>query len=156
QMTKRGGLVIPAHVNIANSGLLARVKGKPLEPMIKHKDIQALGVTPTAAEMGEQTKILANKAPFKRKHPLDTIYADDVMEPGTLATAGASTWFKMSTPGLAGIKHALRTPETRVSIVDPASTSRVLLREISWTGGFLNGQTIPLAEDLTALIGGRG
>ncbi|MBF9434650.1 hypothetical protein HA133_01705 [Mycobacteroides chelonae] len=155
-MTKRGALVIPAHVNIANSGLLSRIKGKPLEPMIKHVGIQALGVTPSVNPLGDQEKILENKSPFKRKHPLVKVHADDIMGPAGLATEGGSSWFKMSEPGLAGLKHALRTPETRVSVTDPASTSRVLLREISWTGGFLNGQVIPLAEDLTALIGGRG
>lgn len=156
EMTKRGAIVIPAHVNIANSGLLSRIKGKPLEPMIKNANIQALGVTPSVDPLGEQENILANKSPFKRKHPLVKIHADDIMDPATLATEGGSSWFKMCEPTLAGLGHALRTPATRVSVTDPASTSRVLLREISWAGGFLNGQVIPLAEDLTALIGGRG
>jgi ABC-type cobalamin/Fe3+-siderophores transport system ATPase subunit len=57
---------------------------------------------------------------------------------------------------LESLKLAARTPETRVSLDDPAGTPRTLLREISWTGGFLDGVTIPLAGDLTALIGGRG
>lgn len=156
EMVKRGALVIPAHVNIANSGLLARVKGKPLEPMIKNKHIQALGVTPSAAARGDQEKILRNKAPFKRKHSLVAIHADDVMDAAGLTNAGASTWFKMCVPGLVGIKHALRTPETRVSLEDPTTNARVLLREVSWAGGFLDAQTVPLADDLTALIGGRG
>lgn len=155
-MSARGALVVPAHVNVANSGLLHRVTGKPLEPMIKNANIHALGVTPSVAVAGEQERILANKAPFKRKHPIVAIHADDIMSPSSLASAGASSWFKMCEPTLAGLKHALRTPETRVKLTDPTSTSRVLLREISWVGGFLDGQTIPLSEDLTAIIGGRG
>lgn len=156
EMVKRGALVIPAHVNVANSGMLHRVNGKPLEPLIKNDCIQALGVTPGAAVVGAQEQILKNKAPFKRKHALVEIHADDISSPAALATEGGSTWFKMCEPGLAGLKHAIRTPQTRVSLNDPSSTSRVLLREISWVGGFLDGQTIPLTEDLTALIGGRG
>jgi ABC-type cobalamin/Fe3+-siderophores transport system ATPase subunit len=31
-----------------------------------------------------------------------------------------------------------------------------LIRQISWTGGFLDGVTIPISSDLTTLIGGRG
>ena len=131
-MAQRGALVIPAHVNVANSGLLHRVVGKPLEPMIKNKDIQALGITPTAPEAGDQVKILKNKTPFKRKHPIVAIHADDIMSRMALGGSGGSTWFKMSEPTLAGLKHALRTPQTRVSLTDPASTSRVLLRDISW------------------------
>jgi len=156
EMTSRSALVIPAHVNVAKSGLLHRVSGKPLEPMIRHDGIQALGITPSSAAAGEQEKILKNKAPFKRKHPLVAIHADDVMGPSSLASEGASTWFKMSEPSLSGLAHALRTPQTRVSLTDPASASRVMLRSISWIGGFLADQTIPLAEDLTTVIGGRG
>ena len=156
EMAKRGALVIPAHVNVANSGLLHRVVGKPLERMVKNQDILALGVTPSAPLAGEQREVLSNKPPFRRKHPLVAIHADDITSPEALATEGGSSWFKMSEPSLAGLMHALRTPQTRVSLKDPASTSRVLLREISWTGGFMNGQTIPISEDLTALIGGRG
>jgi hypothetical protein len=52
--------------------------------------------------------------------------------------------------------HAVRTPETRVALSNPGSKPRVVLRSLSWTGGFLDGATIALAEDLTTLIGGRG
>jgi hypothetical protein len=156
EMVGRDALVIPAHVNVANSGLLHRAVGKPLERMIKHDDIHALGVTPSVEATSEQAKILGNKQPYKRKHPLIAIHADDISHADTLSTLGASTWFKMSVPSFAGLKHALRTPETRVSLVDPASTSRVLLRELLWAGGFLDGQVVPLADDLTAIIGGRG
>jgi DNA repair ATPase RecN len=55
------------------------------------------------------------------------------------------------TPGF-----VVRTPETRVATDNPVTTPRPLIRQISWTGGFLDRVTIPLAADLTALIGGRG
>ncbi|MCS4275155.1 DNA repair ATPase RecN [Mycetocola sp. BIGb0189] len=155
-MTNLGALVIPAHVNIANSGLLSRIKGAPLVPMIKNSKVYAMGIVPGAPEMGDQVAIIDNRSPYKRKHAIVPIYADDVMGPSGLASTGGSSWFKMCEPSLAGLTHALRTAETRVSLQDPKSSSRVLLRELSWKGGFLDGQTIPIAEDLTALIGGRG
>lgn len=155
-MVKRGALVIPAHVNIDNSGLLSRVKGAPLVPMIKHPKVHAIGVVPSVPAMGDQVKILGNKSPYRRKHAMVAIHADDVMGPSGLASEGGSSWFKMCEPSLAGLTHALRTAETRVSLRDPKSSSRVLLRELSWKGGFLDGQSMPIAEDLTALIGGRG
>lgn len=151
-----GALVIPAHVNVAKSGLLHRMAGRPLEQLLRSEDLYVLGVTPGEAAAGDQVQILENKAPYARKHPLVAIHADDVSDPATLAASGASTWFKMCEPSLSGLRHAVRTPETRISTADPATAAGVLLREISWTGGFLNGQTVPLAEDLTALIGGRG
>lgn len=156
KMTERGALVIPAHANTDSSGLLCRMSGKPLEQMVLHPELQAIGVSPGLPDATNQAKIVANQKPFKRKHRLAVLYADDVMSPADLAKGGASCWYKLSTASLGSLKHAVRTPETRVKLEDPAATPRVLLREISWTGGFLDQVTIPLSEDLTALIGGRG
>jgi hypothetical protein len=155
-MTARGALVIPAHVNVGNTGLLTGRSGKPLEAMIKHKDLYAIGTSPGVAAAKDQENILLRRKPFDRQNPLAEIYANDVSHPDVLATEGATTWFKASTPSLAAIKHAVRIPVTRISLQRPGTASRVLFREISWTGGFLDGVAISLADDLTAFIGGRG
>ena len=156
EATRRDALVIPAHVNVANSGLLYRLSGRPLQETLKSEDLYVLGVTPGQPEAGDQVQILANKPPYARKHPLVAVHADDVSDPSTLSSEGASTWFKMCEPSLGGLRHAVRTPETRISLDDPSTSAAVLLRDIRWTGGFLDGQVVPFAEDLTALIGGRG
>lgn len=156
KMTERGALVIPAHANSGASGLLCRMSGQPLKQMILHPELQAIGISPGLPDATNQAKVLSNQKPFERKHRLAVLYSDDVMSPGDLVKAGASCWYKLSTASLESLKHAVRTPETRVSLDDPAATPRVLLREISWTGGFLDQVTIPLSADLTALIGGRG
>lgn len=156
EATERGALAIPAHVNVAKSGLLHRLSGRPLQETLKSKDLFVLGVTPGSPEAGDQVQILANKPPYARKHPLVAVHADDVSDPSALSSEGASTWFKMCGPSLRGLKHAVRTPETRISLDDPSTSAAVLLREIGWTGGFLDGQAVPFADDLTALIGGRG
>ncbi len=155
-MTDRGALVIPAHVNVAPSGLLARESGQPLQRMIKHPRVNALGITPGAPDAKDQASVLANRKPFERQHPLAVIYADDVMSPHDLAKPGASSWFKVSTERLENLMLAVRTPATRVSLTDPAGTPRALIRELSWTGGFLDEVTIPLSEELSAFIGGPG
>lgn len=156
KVTERGALVIPAHVNVSPSGLLARESGQPLQRMIKHPLVNVLGITPSAANAQHQASILANRKPFERQHPLAIIYADDVAGPNDLAKEGASSWFKVSTEGLESLKLAVRTPMTRVSVVDPAGTPRALIRNLSWTGGFLDQVTIPLSDELTAFIGGPG
>lgn len=51
---------------------------------------------------------------------------------------------------------AVRTPTTRVSVSDPESLPRARIRELSWTGGFLDQVTIPLSDELSAFIGGPG
>lgn len=155
-MHARGALVIPAHVNVANAGLLHRAKGKALETMIAHPNVHAIGITPSTAAHGDQVKILANTKPYARKHPLVEIYADDVCDPLVLTKPGGSTWFKVSSRTLASLKHAVKTPSTRVRTSDPLSTPTVIVRDISWEGGFLDGQLLPFAQDLTTLIGGRG
>ena len=156
KVTERGALVIPAHVNVSPSGLLARESGQPLQRMIKHPLVNALGITPSAADAKDQVAVLANRKPFERQHPLAVIHADDVMGPNDLAKPGGSSWFKLSTERLESLMLAVRTPTTRVSVSDPESLPRARIRELSWTGGFLDQVTIPLSDELSAFIGGPG
>lgn len=156
RVTDRGALVIPAHVNVSPSGLLARESGEPLQRMIKHPLVNALGITPSAPDAKGQASVLANRKPFERQHPLALIHADDVMGPNDLAKPGASCWFKVSTERLESLMLAIRTPATRVSVTDPTGAPRALIRELSWVGGFLDQVAIPLSEELSAFIGGPG
>ncbi len=155
-MTERGALVIPAHVNVANGGMLTGRTGPPLVSMVTNPDLHAIAITPGVTAAPEQQAVCRGSKPYDRPHPLAVIHADDVSHPDTLETPGASTWFKVSSACLESIKLAVRTPETRVATGNPVTTQRPLIRQISWTGGFLDGVTIPLSADLTALIGGRG
>ncbi|MGI6796941.1 TrlF family AAA-like ATPase [Gordonia sihwensis] len=156
KMSDRGALVIPAHANVANSGMLTGRQGNPLAKLINHPRLHALGITPSVAAAQEQEAIIERRKPFDRKHPLAVIHADDISQPDALETEGGSTWFKVSTLTVESLKIAVRTPETRIALADPKEETRPLLKEISWVGGFLDGVTIPLSPDLTALIGGRG
>lgn len=156
KMTAQGALVIPAHVNVPNSGLLTGRAGQPLVTKIKHPDLHALGITPSQPDGTDQAAILNGTRPYDRAHPLAAIYADDVTKPAAFQSRGASCWFKVSRLSVDSLKLAIRTPETRVSLKDPATESRPTLKEISWVGGFLDGVTVPLASDLTTFIGGRG
>ncbi|WP_405058895.1 hypothetical protein OG474_40055 [Kribbella sp. NBC_01505] len=155
-MASEGALVIPAHANVANSGMLTGRTGIPLVNMIHEAQLHAIAISPGTTAAADQEAIIRGLKPFDRLHPLSIIHADDVNRPESLTNPGTSTWFKVSTPCLESLKLAVRTPSTRVSIVDPTTVPRALVREISWTGGFLDGVTIPFADDLTTLIGGRG
>lgn len=156
EMRRRGAVVIPAHTNVATSGLLHRASGKPLQNIVSNETMLAIGTTPSAPSMRDQEAILKNRSPYRRRHPLVEIHADDISHPSTLATEGATTWFKMAKPSLKGLQHALRTPQTRVSLTAPQPFHGVRLTGISWKGGFLDGLQLPIGSDLTALIGGRG
>lgn len=156
KMAELGALVIPAHANVANGGLLHRLSGVPLQEHIHHADLHAIGTTPSQPDATNQQSIIAGHKPFNRTHPIAEIYSDDISHPSALAAEGAATWFKLSRPTLEGIRLAVRMPHTRVSTKDPSRTQRSLIRSINWQGGFLDGVRINLADDLTAIIGGRG
>lgn len=155
-MDERGALVIPAHVNVPNSGMLTGRNGPPLVKMVTNPCLHAIAVSPGCALAADQDAVCKGRAPFTRTHPVAVVHADDVSAPATLGEPGATTWFKVNSLRLNSIKLAVRTPTTRVSTDDPASTARPIIRSIAWTGGFLDGVSIPLSPDLTALIGGRG
>ena len=157
QMTTAGALSIPAHVNAPPAGLLTTRSGQPLATLIRHKDLHAIAVSPGREPAKDQESVVAGVGIFERAHPLAVIYADDIMGPRQLREYGASTWFKVSTLSLESLKLAMRTPETRVSLDDPRSLPRrPHIKRVSWVGGYLDGVTVPISEDLTALIGGRG
>ncbi len=156
RMTADGALPIPAHVNVAPAGMLTTRSGQPLAAMIKNPDLHAIGITPSAPDAQDQQAVRARTGIFRRTHPLTTVHADDVMGPRQLRDVGSSCWFKVSTPSLKSLKLAVRTPETRVSLTDPAVAARPAIKQVSWVGGYLDGVTLPISNDLTAIIGGRG
>lgn len=156
KMTEDDALVIPAHVNVKPAGLLTTRPGQPLAAMIQAPDLHAIGVTPAIEPTRDQAAIIGGTGIFVRPHPLAVIHADDVMGPRQLRAAGASSWFKVSAPTVRSLKLAVRTPATRVSVTDPTTRARTRIKSVSWTGGYLSGITLPISEDLTALIGGRG
>lgn len=156
KMTERGALVIPAHVNVPNSGMLTGRTGPPLVAMVKDVNLHAIAITPGEAEAAQQSLVVHGSKPYDRKHPLTVLYADDVVHPDQLETVGATSWFKVSASRVESLKLAVRTPQTRINLENPVGTPRAMLKQIKWTGGYLDGVTIPLSSDLTALIGGRG
>jgi ABC-type cobalamin/Fe3+-siderophores transport system ATPase subunit len=156
RMSEDGALVIPAHVNVKPAGLLTTRSGQPLATMIQSPDLHVIGITPTADDARDQVAVIEGAGIFARPHPLAVIHADDVMGPRQLRTDGASSWFKVSAPTLRSLKLAVRTPATRISVSDPTIQPRTRIKSVSWTGGYLDGVSVPISEDLTALIGGRG
>lgn len=156
EMTAMGALPIPAHVNAKPAGLLTTRSGQPLVGMILHEDLHAIGISPNAETAKDQQAVIDGTGIFERVHPLAVIHADDVMGPRQLQDSGASSWFKVSAASLESLKLAVRTPQTRISLTDPSATPRSRIKSVSWVGGYLDGVSVPISSDLTALIGGRG
>lgn len=148
-------LLIPAHANVG-TGLFGRLTGQQLERAVTEPALFAVGVSPGLPSAPRQQEIERGSGPFARDHPLAFIHADDVCDPAVLARPGGSSWFKLSKIDLANLKMALRAPDTRVTIEDPGERSGARIREIRFEGGFLDEVVLPLSEELTTIIGGRG
>ena len=155
-MSNRGAMVIPAHANTPNVGLLTGRSGPPLIKMVTDPNLHAIAISPGQADGIDQAAILECRSPYERSHPLSQIYADDVCHPDDLVKVGSTTYFKVSELRLDSFRLAIRTPATRVSVSAPMSAARVILRKISWQGGLLDGVELPLSDELTTLIGGKG
>ena len=94
-MTERGALVIPAHANVANGGMLTGRTGQPLVEMVKNPNLHAIAITPSQPDGTDQEKVIEGQIPYERKHPLAVVHADDVVHPDRLKTSGATSWFKV-------------------------------------------------------------
>lgn len=111
------------------------------------------GVQPNQGQAG----ILANKTPdYKRDNPVAILNAADISKPGDVQKSGSTSWIKLSSLTITGLDLAFRTPETRVSRVDPSANVHARIVGVSWQGGFLDGVKIRFNESLNVLIGGRG
>jgi hypothetical protein len=64
KMAESGALVIPAHVNVANGGMLTGRTGKPLEEMVKDHHLHAIAVTPSQTDGTDQESIVKNRKPY--------------------------------------------------------------------------------------------
>ena len=85
------------------------------------------------------------------------INAADVNSPDQLDQTGASCFIKMSTVTVEGLRQAFLDPGSRIRLhSDERQEPRMELVEMSWQGGFLDGNRIQFNPNLNALVGGRG
>jgi hypothetical protein len=150
-----GAVVIAPHAT-TGGGLLHKLTGQTAIRVWRNPRLHAIapgGTTLTQAHAG----ILDNTDnAYKRDNPVAVISAADVRNAADLSKPGTVCWIKLSSLSVLGLDLAFRTPETRVSRVDPTGTVHSRIVGISWEGGFLDGVNIPLNESLNVLIGGRG
>lgn len=155
-MHKRGAMTVASHIT-GDKGLLTQLSGQPLITAWQSPLLTAVAVQPDHPITPTRQRILDNDlAEYKRDHLPAVLAAGDVMRPDGLRRPGATSWVKMSRPGLESLKLATRTPDTRVRREAPATRAHPVITAISWEGGFLDGVRLPLSESMTCLVGGRG
>ena len=157
KMTQRGALAIPAHANMENTGLF-KLRGKSLANIIANENLTGIATSILNLNKFEETerKIFDRESPFKRAHKLAKIYSDDNCSPEKLSEDSATSWFKITEPSLEAIKTALKSPDTRVQLIEPDNTQIKSIDSITWDNGFFSGVTVPFNQELTTIIGGRG
>src|SRR5690606_16077930 len=68
-----------------------------------------------------------------------------------------SCWLKMSEISLRALRMAFLDSESRVRLAsDPPYGEHARIEAVRWQGGFLDGLSLSLSEDLSVLIGGPG
>ena len=85
------------------------------------------------------------------------VNAGEVTEPNDLSKPETTSWIKMSEVGIEGLRQAFLDPGSRIR---PNHESQCFdhseISAITWHGGFLDGATVRLHQNLNVLVGGRG
>jgi hypothetical protein len=155
---KWGAICIAAHVDV-HGGLLEALRGQPTVNAWRSTDLLACAISAPLEEVAENVRtILANRDPaYHRPRRIAIIHAKDVTDPDQLSEPSASSWIKMSTVTIEGLRQAFLDPESRIRLSsDPVQEEHMKLIAIAWDGGFLDGARLHFNENLNVLIGGRG
>ncbi|MCJ2539681.1 MAG: hypothetical protein LN414_00245, partial [Candidatus Thermoplasmatota archaeon] len=112
EVTRRGGIAIPAHVDASNGLLKKHPKGQELIRVIEHPDLHGVEYV-----NGPHPRDIVKKVASVRKgRPLAYLRGSDnhMYPPGEKdmgkAIGERHTWVKMGTPSFTGLKKALQDP----------------------------------------------
>lgn len=156
---KWGAIVIAAHVTTTGKGLLTANRGQARIRAWTAPELLAVAIPGSVSELGEaDRRILENQVPeYQRPRRIAVINALDVGSPEDLASPGATSLLKMSEISVEALRQAFLDPDSRVRLnSDPSPAPHSRFTRLSWSGGFLDGVSIDLNENLNVLIGGRG
>jgi hypothetical protein len=155
---KHGALCIAAHV-AGSGGLLKQLSGKTRIRAWRCPELIAVALPGSVADAPQaQRRILENKnAECRRERLPAVVNANDVCSPSALASPSHSCWIKMSDISLRALRLAFLDHDSRVKLAsDDPLAEHARLVAVKWEGGFLDGLSISLSEDLNVLIGGPG
>jgi PHP family Zn ribbon phosphoesterase len=155
---KLGGITIAAHA-CSSSGLLVTLKGQTRSRVWTNPDLMAIALPGPKSGAPEACRdIIANKDPaHARPRQIAVINANDVSSPAALSDPSTTTWIKMVSPSIEGLRQAFLDSESRIRLnSDPKPASHTELIAMSWAGGLLDGQCLRFNESLNVLVGGRG
>lgn len=150
--------MIAAHAT-QTKGLLQTLRGQARAAAWADSRLQAAAISGSIDEAPDKVRaILRNEdVTYRRVPPVAILNADDINQPDDLARPAGSSWIKMSTVSIEGLRQAFLDAESRIRLAtDPVAPDHGEFAAISWQGGFLDGAAIHFNENLNVLIGGRG
>ncbi|WP_312072193.1 AAA family ATPase [Anaerotignum propionicum] len=102
--------------------------------------------------------IIRNKEPmYKREHMLALINACDIDKPQDIDKETAIVLVKMTEPSFENFVVAFKDPESRVRLYSELEENyQSCIKSIAVYGGYLDGLSFDLSDNLTTIIGGRG
>jgi AAA domain/PHP domain len=148
-----GGIAIPAHIDRPKGLLQIGVKAH-LQKTLLDESLSAVEIVKRETEAAIESRVGAERT-------LACVRGSDTFDgqAGHHALSGIGarrTWIKASRPDLVGLRHALADPALRLRLDEPLQVDYPLIERVSFTGGFLDGQSIELSRDLNCLLGGTG
>jgi predicted metal-dependent phosphoesterase TrpH len=155
---KIGGITIAAHA-CSSGGLLVTLKGQTRGRVWSSHDLLAIALPGSRNDAPDSCRdIVANKDPaHARPRSLAVVNANDVSAPTAFSDPSSTTWIKMVSPSIEGLRQAFLDWESRIRLnSDPKPSAHTELIAVSWAGGLLDGQCLRFNECLNVLVGGRG
>ncbi|HEY5194228.1 MAG TPA: hypothetical protein VIJ39_10210 [Solirubrobacteraceae bacterium] len=150
------GICIAAHIE-SDKGLLAALRQGARVDAWKTEALLAAQVSKPPSEItsGNGRIIRGEDPKYSRPRLPAYLLTSDCR---SLEAIGAiSTWIKMDTIGVSGLRQAFLDPESRISYDDPIrQRAGARLLAVAWEGDFLDEVGFPLNSELNCLIGGRG
>lgn len=154
--TKCGGIGIAAHIE-SKKGLLAAIREGARVDAWKSPHLLAAQIARPPGEITSGNgRIVRGEDPiYERTRLPGYVMTSDAR---TFEDIGAvSTWIKMDSVGVEGLRQAFLDPDSRISFTEPREMRQgAHLLAVAWDGDFLDGVRVPLNAELNCLIGGKG
>ncbi|MDE2724642.1 MAG: ABC transporter [Gemmatimonadota bacterium] len=152
-ITRRGGIAIPAHVDLPN-GLFTKLSGNDLRSVLNNSNLYAMEVIDDSYEPPQL--YTEQKLRWSRVKGSDTHFKVD-------DRFGSFTWVKMDNPSMEGLRLALTDDSASVSCnpdIDPNRHAEWIIEKLTVTNAKYVGRPhsveFEFSPFLNAVIGGRG
>lgn len=164
---EQGGMTIAAHVTGQN-GLFKALSGQARVRAWQDEKLLAVQIPGLVEDLPQEVRqIVRNDNPdYRRAHAVAptqavaVVNAKDIVQPEDLANRAATSWIKMDTVSIDGLRQAFLDPDSRIRLNSKDGTfeaeEHMELLSLAWEGGFLSGVRVSLNPNLNVLIGGRG